>query len=132
MKHHIILTRLALIALAMLIAVPSAMAYSFEAGGIYYQIYGDNVYVTYKDTSFNSYSGQVNIPSTVAHEGKSYTVEGVDECAFLNCSDLTGVNIPSTVTVLDNSSFSHCYKLASITIPNSVTKIGSEAFECCI
>lgn len=47
---------------------------------------------------------------------------------FMNCTGLTSVNIPNTVTSIDGMAFEGCIGLTSIDIPNSVTLIGTDAF----
>lgn len=51
--------------------------------------------------------------------------------AFLNCSSLTSVIIPNSVTSIGKSAFENCRGLTSITIPKSVTSIESRAFFNC-
>ena len=51
--------------------------------------------------------------------------------AFTNCSMLTSVTIPSSVTSIGNYAFDGCTSLTTITIPNSVTNIGWSAFNNC-
>jgi len=51
--------------------------------------------------------------------------------AFYNCTGLTSITIPSSVTSIGSYAFYNCTGLASITIPSSVTYIGSSAFEDC-
>jgi len=51
--------------------------------------------------------------------------------AFLNCSGLTSIAIPNSVTWIGGSAFSGCRGLTSISIPNSVTSIESGTFEDC-
>ena len=51
--------------------------------------------------------------------------------AFKDCSGLTFVTIPNSVTSIGNSAFSGCSGLTSVTIPNSVTSIGRNAFYGC-
>ena len=83
MKKSLQFTRLALLALTVLIAASSAMAYDFEVGGIYYRKGRPNeVDVTYKDDTYNSYSGNVTIPSTVTYKGTTYTVVGLGMSTF--------------------------------------------------
>lgn len=52
--------------------------------------------------------------------------------AFANCTSLTSITIPNSVTTIGNSAFAACSGLTSVTIPNNVTTIGSEAFRGCI
>jgi len=47
----------------------------------------------------------------------------------MNCSGLTSVTIPSSVTSIGSNAFYGCSLLTSITIPNSVTSIGGSAFD---
>ena len=51
--------------------------------------------------------------------------------AFQNCSSLTSITIPGSVTSIGECAFLSCWGLTSVTIPNSVTKIGEEAFFGC-
>ena len=50
---------------------------------------------------------------------------------FRNCSGLTSVTIPNSVTSIGGSAFYYCSGLTSVTIPNSVTSIGGSAFAYC-
>ena len=51
--------------------------------------------------------------------------------AFSQCSGLTSVTIPNSVTSIGEKAFRDCSGLTSITIPNSVTSIGDYAFFDC-
>ena len=51
--------------------------------------------------------------------------------AFSNCSSLTSVTIPESVTSIGHRAFSGCSSLTSVTIPESVTSIGHNAFQGC-
>ena len=50
---------------------------------------------------------------------------------FLDCSNLTSVTLPNTVTRIGELTFGLCSSLTSITIPNSVTYIEAAAFSDC-
>ena len=73
----------------------------------------------------------VVIPETVKYNNKNYTVVLISGLAFFNCSGLTSVDIPSSVTSIDFCAFSGCSGLTSIDIPSSVTSIVDKAFEGC-
>ena len=59
------------------------------------------------------------------------SVTEIGELAFLNCRGLTNFTIPSGVTKIGAGAFFCCYGLISLTIPSSVTAIGSQAFNAC-
>ena len=52
-------------------------------------------------------------------------------CKYQNCSGLTSITIPESVTDIGGSAFYGCSGLTSITIPKHVTSIGQEAFNYC-
>jgi hypothetical protein len=51
--------------------------------------------------------------------------------AFRQCSALTSVTIPESVTTIGEMAFRQCSALTSVTIPESVTTIGEGAFGEC-
>ena len=54
----------------------------------------------------------------------------IGDGAFSDCSALTSITIPNSVTSIGNA-FRYCSSLTSVTIPNSVTSIGGIAFYGC-
>lgn len=120
---------LSLIVLALLPIV--ANAYDAEIDGIYYSFYEDKAKVTYRDNSYNSYSGAVVIPEYVNYNGITYSVTNIDFFAFRDCTDLTSITIPNSVTSIGGRAMENCSSLTSIIIPGSVTSIGDDAFQLC-
>ncbi|MBE6382072.1 MAG: hypothetical protein E7049_03540 [Lentisphaerae bacterium] len=60
------------------------------------------------------------------------SVTSIGSCAFSGCSGLTSVTIPDGVTSIGSDAFIYCRALTSVTIPDSVTSIGAGAFSGCI
>lgn len=68
------------------------------------------------------------------HVRKVEIEEGVlviGERAFLECSNLESVIIPTSMTEIGKEAFAGCIKLHKILIPEDVTSIANDAFECC-
>ena len=90
-----------------------------------YMIIGNEAIITaYKGTDT-----EIEIPNTV----KDIPITKIDDSVFYNSSvrtEITSVNLPSTVTSLGNNCFQNCSKLASIDLPN-VTSLGTRCFMSC-
>ena len=122
---------LALVAALSFILV--ANADTFVYNGIYYRTTGSNtVLVTHKEEGYNNtYSGIVNIPSSVPYNGVTCQVTAIGDYAFYACHELTKVTIPNSVTAIGRYSFTNSRNLSTVTFGNSVTTIGYSAFEGC-
>jgi hypothetical protein len=59
------------------------------------------------------------------------TVQIVGAGAFQDCTNLSGIFFPASVTNLADQAFDGCSRLKSVTIPNSVISIGDETFAGC-
>lgn len=123
--------KLTILVMMVLFGISTSQAYDFTVGGIYYNKSGTNAIVTYKTTSYNSYSGSITIPSTVTYSGTTYNVKTIGDYAFRDCSGLTSITLPNTITSIGQYAFYNCTGLTSITIPSSVTSIDQGAFFCC-
>ena len=76
----------------------------------------------------SSYSGHIDIPTTVEWETRTYEVIGINEGAFANCEQLKSIKFPDNLAFIGKAAFYKCTGLTSITIPSSVTSIGYNAF----
>lgn len=125
--------KLILLMLLMGFTATTTSAYQFEKNGIYYNtlIDGESVVVTYKESGSPSYSGAVNIPSKVTYNGTTYTVIWIGGGAFRDCTGLTSVSIPNSVTEILGGAFYGCTGLTSVTIPESVINIAWNSFQGC-
>lgn len=80
-----------------------ASADPVEIDSIYYNlIKGGFAEVT---SNPNKYTGYVNIPEMVNHEGKEYTVVSIGSNAFSVCSGMTAISIPNSVTRIGSGAF---------------------------
>jgi len=99
-------------------------------GDLKYKETGENtVALIGYDETFTATS--LTIPSSITHEGNTYTVTEIKKDTFKNYTGLTSITIPNSVTSIGTSAFQNCSSLTSITIPNSVTSIGTSAFHGC-
>ena len=57
--------------------------------------------------------------------------ESIGNAAFQNCSGITQISIPNSITKIGARAFSGCTSLVNIEIPNGVTRIGDSAFWGC-
>lgn len=110
-----------------------------EIDGLWYYLsVGDyTAKVTWKrstptSTSHLYYSGAISIPETfIGPKDMEYTVTAIDQEAFLSCSGLTSISLPSTLETIGESAFKNCTGISMLVIPNLVDSIGTNAFYGC-
>ena len=153
-----------LLAIAVLLSATSLSTVgAYAAGDTFTAKNGDGVEIEYQISESGNvavianknseYSGNVTIPAKVTNNGTTYNVTAIGDKAFLNCSGLTDVKLPNSVTSIGEEAFEgcgltnitlpskvnsigsfafyQCSSLTSITLPDSVTSIGDDAFEFC-
>lgn len=69
----------------------------------------------------------VEIPSSVTGLGGQY-----GKGTFQNCSGLTSVNLPNTITDLGQDLFLNCANLSSVRLSDNVTGIAQGCFDSCV
>lgn len=137
-----------IVSAVMLSAAFMSYAYDFIEDGIYYNIVDGGCEVA-EAAWFDPYSGDVVIPMAA----NGYTVVGIGDYAFRDCSGLNTVLMPPTLTYIgawaftecgllsiewpasvseiSKGTFSGCYNLKSVTFSGRVREIGESAFEDC-
>ncbi len=150
--------KLVLILFILIESVGFNCAAKVRIGQLYYNLDTKNgtAEVTYTSNDGSNYSNistsVITVPASVSYNGRSYTVVGLGESALcgvgltkitlpntlkyigklsLSWSNMTSVNIPSSVITIADSAFSTSWELQSVTIPANVRKIGVGAFENC-
>ena len=73
----------------------------------------------------------LTIPANVTYNEVTYTVTGIKEQVFANCSALTSVSLPASLESIGDAAFRNCSALTTVTLPDGVTTIGDEAFFNC-
>ena len=130
------LLHLALLALLQLVPT-AAMGYDFMVDGIFYNVKNGQAIVTKPGTASagagipGGYSGEVVIPSEVAHDSITYPVTAIGAHAFSGCAGLTSISMPGSITTIGQQAFNGCSGLSSVTIPHSVSTIEEWAFMGC-
>lgn len=118
--------------LYLLLAFPAcASAYDAKVDGIFYDLDESGAIVTYETTNYDSYSGEVTVPSSIELEGKTYEVYAVGDHAFDSCKTLERVQLPETVTTLGSYAFFGCSGMKWVNVPCSVTLAGDYVFQGC-
>ena len=120
----------------MLMTTSSAMAQEakFEViDGFRYLLDSGTKTATLVPKKEGKYSGDIIIiPEKVkGNDGVEYIVASLGGSCFKDCSGLTSITIPSSVTSLGDHCFEGCSDLTSITIPSSVTSLSESCFEGC-
>lgn len=92
---------------------------------------------------YNASAGKVIIPERITFGGFVYSVEEVGQYAFVDCSKITSVSLPKTITNYDIYAFKGCSSLTTVAIegiessegeiilPPSQTNIPSHLFDGC-
>ncbi len=78
-------------------------------------------------TGYSGSGGSVVVPASI--EGLPVTCIGSG--AFYQCTSLTYITLPNTVTNISDSAFSGCSNLTDVVIPSSVGSVGDFVFADC-
>lgn len=123
MKHYLTKT---ILALATLLCSMNCWAVKVTINGINYTIYAD-----YCSVTTSNVSGDIVIPESIEYNGNYYPVKTIESLAFYNCSGITSVRLPPSITSIGEKAFMNCTNLSSINIPDLLTKIENKVFYGC-
>jgi len=71
--------------------------------------------------------GAVVIPDAI----KGLPLTSIESQAFNNCTNMTSVLIPDSVTRIGNNAFGYCNGLTNINLSANVVSLGANPFNCC-
>ena len=96
-----------------------------------FSFYGKNgsAYILRKDNTTTSQANYVYANAIQKVELGSNA--NIGNYAFYNCTSLTSITIPSSISNFSMFNFYHCNSLVSITLPNTITAIGNSEFNYC-
>ena len=72
-------------------------------------------------------SGDLTIPDSLG----GYSVVGIKQDAFKNCTGITGLELPYNLEKIEQGAFEGCTGLTSVTFPDKVSSIADYAFKNC-
>ena len=123
--------KLLIIGLALLAMTQSAHAYWFSdvspsGHTLFYSVVTGGVKVCPENNSIPYYTtplvGDLIIPSTVQYNGHTYSVIEIDGQAFYNCTGLTSVTLPSSITKIQGSAFYNCSGMTNAIYTGTLTQ----------
>lgn len=88
----------------------------------------DNDYYPYN--GYTKPTGAITIPDSIEHDGVTYPVTRIGSNSFDECSNITSILLPNTITEIGTTSFSKT-GIDTMIVPNSVQQIGLGAFYHC-
>lgn len=86
-----------------------------------------------KNNEEDGYNGDVVIPGEVTIEDQTYTVSSIGESAFADCTEITSVFIPESISTIAGTAFDGCTGLELLDMSESIalTSISSNTFSSC-
>ena len=87
---------------------------SFNIDGINYEIVSETDGTVAVSLGDREYAGTLEIPASVENGAKTYSVVSVKDGAFMDCSALSGVTLPASITEIGEKAFYGCSNLGDI------------------
>lgn len=126
MRKRVLLTAV----MGLLLGAQPMFPHDFVANGLGYAIISENeAEVTPLDDG-ETYSGPIDIPATVTHNGMAYRVTRIGADAFRG-SWVSRVNLPESLVEICDGGFEDCTILREIVLPEGLGRIGRRVFQGC-
>ncbi|QHQ60114.1 leucine-rich repeat protein [Anaerocolumna sedimenticola] len=118
--------------------VGSTFTYAYDNQTLTYKVLSEptetengTAEVINEEGSNEKLSGEVNIPQTVTNRNMTYNVIRIEDEAFMDAVNITGIKLPDKITYIGEDAFRNCAGLANINIPDGVTGIEDGTFSGC-
>ena len=111
---------------------PSTIGSTFEYNNIKYSITSTNLQTVKVVAKNTPYTGEIAIPQNVINDNDrlTYSVTGIGEDAFSQCTNLTKITLPVTLVTIEDNAFNSCSGLTDITCYNPTpATISANVFE---
>ena len=120
-----------LLTLALSFVMARSLAVSFTSDGITYVANADTAII--KGYSAIPESGELTLATTVNYEGKDYRVTTVQNSAFLSCTELKKLVVPSTIKYIQAGAFENCVNMSQLVLSEGEDMLdaASDAFKNC-
>ncbi|MBR2195538.1 MAG: leucine-rich repeat domain-containing protein [Salinivirgaceae bacterium] len=119
------------IAIAAMLAGQALAQTTFTVGNLEYTVIDAEEHMVSVSAASSKPTGALTIESIVANGNASYLVTEIGAYGFENCSGLTSLVLPESLTTIGQFAFNGCTGLTSITLPESLTTIKNNAFVNC-
>lgn len=108
----------------------SADDMSFVMAGVAYEVISkENLTVGVAHNDTVAYKGEVMVRPTVDYAGNTYNVIAVQPGAFKNCTELTQIELPTSITSIGDSAFNGCSAMEYLVVKaTSVPTLGNAVF----
>lgn len=119
--------------LTILLTLFASTLWAFQVGNLHYNILDAEAQTAevIQNDSYRTNLTAVDVPATVDYDGHTFAVTAIGDWAFSQCSLLTSVTLPETLTTIGQEAFTDCTALPAILLPAPVTSIGDWAFANC-
>lgn len=79
----------------------------------------------------HTYQGDIVMPDSVLFHGQTFFIRELDQDAFRECSLLTNIHFPPTLTTIRSSALRKCVSLTNLHLPPSLHTLLYEPFSSC-